>query len=446
MIKSKSDYFAEGALLFADTAMIYSLFKLWFFINNAEDFGILFAPYTSLVLFVYCINVLLSKKCPYINAIYIFNVFAVLLSVFLGLFVITSPETNTSVLSYAFKAGIFAFSSFWAYAVCKNKMLPSQIVLHIEMAALLIFIFVFLKSTSSYSVLKFPVSLIYGISALIISLILKRTSARNSERTYGSRTLGASIIGAAVIVCAGMAFLVSYLFSNIVAKIIATGVKGGRGLIAILKEVIVAFFELLLMLFPADEEVYEFEMEVTQSISAELMKTETGINIMPYAAIAAGIAVIGLIVFFFIKNRGKLNRKISPHEESIETAEKTSIRLMLEKLKEKIKIIFLTINFRIKNRYTIKGLYWQMDDFGKRNSINRLSGESGYEYITRITSMDDIFTKEETLVLAQLAHVFSIFFYSKDADRHADKKFISKCRKIFKKRIPKDKRPVKAEM
>ena len=159
MIKTKSDYFAEGALIFADSAMIYSLFKLWYFINSVQGFGIHFMPYVLLMLFVYCTNVVLSRKCPYVNAVYVFNIGAVILSVVLGIFVFTSPDTNTAFLSYAFKAGIFGFSSFWTYAVCKNKMLPSQIVLHVELAAVLIFVFVFLKSTSSYSALMLPVSL-----------------------------------------------------------------------------------------------------------------------------------------------------------------------------------------------------------------------------------------------------------------------------------------------
>jgi len=404
-----------------------------------QGFGISFMPFVLMVLFIYCANIFLSRKCSYINAIYTFNVFAVLFSVVMGLFVITSPDTNTSMLSYAFKTGIFAFSSFWAYAVCKNKMHPSQIVLHVEMAAVLIFIFVFLKSTESYSNLMLPVSLLYGLAALITALILKRTSARNSERTYGSRTLGASLIGIAVIVCAVIAFLISYLTSNIVAKVISTGIKGGQGLITILKEVLVSFFELFLMLFPADDTVYEFEMEAAPSISAELMETETGLNITPYILIAAGAALICILIYFFIKNRGKLNAKTKLQQDETIKSEKSSLLSILEKIKERLRTFYRTALFRLKNRHTIKGLYWQMDDFGKRNSIPRNSGESGSEYINRISSFENLFTEDEISALQELSSSFSRYFYSGNTEETTDRKLISACRKIFRKRIPKEK-------
>ena len=441
MIKTKSDYFAEGALIFADTAMVYSLFKLWYFINIVEGFGIHFMPFVLMTLIIYCANVFLSSKCPYVNAVYIFNVCAVIFSVVMGIFVITSPDTNTALLSYAFKTGIFAFLSFWTYAVCKNKMLPSQIVLHVELASVLIFVFVFLKSTASYCNLMLPVSLIYGLGALITALILKRTSARNSERTYGSRTLGASIIGIAVILSAGAAFLISYLTSNIVAKVIETGIKGGQSFLAMVKEIIASLFELLLMLFPADDTIYDFEMEAAPSISTELMETETGLNFTPYILAGLGIALAVLLAYIFIKNRGKLNKKVDLPLEDITKSEKSSLSAIWLKIKEKIRTLYLTFMFRVKNRHTIKGLYWQMDDFGKRNSMPRRLGESGIEYLNRITSFEDIFTDDEISHLNELSSFFSLCFYS-DKEKTADRKLISACRKIFQKRIPKEKRPL----
>ena len=441
MTKTKSDYFAEGALIFADTAMVYSLFKLWYFINSVKGFGIRFMPFVLMTLFIYCANVFLSRKCPYVNAVYIFNVCAAVFSVFMGIFVITSPDTNTTMLSFAFKTGIFAFLSVWTYAVCKNKMLPSQIVLHVELAAALIFLFVFLKSTDSYGSLMLPVSLIYGLGALITALILKRTSARNSERTYGSRTLGASIIGIAVVLSAGAAFLISYLTSNIVAKIIETGIKGGQSFISMVKEIIASLFDLLLMLFPADDTVYDFEMEAAPSISAELMETETGLNLAPYILSGLGLALAVLLIYIFIKNRGKLNKKVDLSDENITKSEKSSLSAIWLKIKEKIRTLYLTFLFRIKNRHTIKGLYWQMDDFGKRNSMPRLSGESGIEYIKRITSLENIFTEDEISHLNELSSFFSLCFYSAKEET-ADRKLISACRKIFRKRIPKENRPL----
>ena len=434
MIKTKSDYFTEAAMCTADVILIFTIYKIWTVIENISGFGVRLMPWVGIVLFIYAVNAFLHKKGAYVNTILIFNVLGAIFTAAMGIFVITSPDTNTGLLSIVFKTGIFMFTSLWAYNIAKNGVLANQLMLHLEFTFVVLLLTLFLGQTNSFSALPFPFHVLLAVVIMFFALIIKRTDTQNSAKTYGSRSLGAITVIAVVFASTAVTFIFSFLFSNIIRQIIEKGIKGGGDLLTILKNVFVSLLNFLASLFP-QQEMTSIPMEAAPSVSyvAEEMP-DLGINIAPYAVAAIIIIAAAIIIYFLVRNKNKLLKRTEKTEVIAENIEKTDTSHIFKAIFDKIRRIYKTILFRIKNRHTIKGLYWKMYDFGKVNKMPVLDGESHKEYINRITSIDGLFTENEIKSLLKLSDLFTLYFYSPKAPE-TDTKFIKECRKILNKKI-----------
>ncbi len=434
MIKTKSDYFTDAAMCTADVILIFTIYKIWTVIENISGFGVRLMPWVGVVLFIYAANAFLHKKGAYVNTILMFNVLGAIFTAAMGIFVITSPDTNTGLLSIVFKTGIFMFTSLWAYNIAKNGVLANQLMLHLEFTFVVLLLTLFLGQTESFSVLPFPFHVLLAVVIMFFALIIKRTDTQNSAKTYGSRSLGAITVIAVVFVSTAVTFIFSFLFYNIIRQIIEKGIKGGGDLLTILKNVLISLLNFLASLFP-QQEMTSIPMEAAPSVSytAEEMP-DLGINIAPYAIAAIIIIAAAIIIYFLVRNKNKLLKRTEKTEVIAENIEKTDTSHIFKAIFDKIRRIYKTILFRIKNRNTIKGLYWKMYDFGKVNKMPVIDGESHKEYINRITSTDGLFNENEKNSLLKLSDLFTLYFYSPKAPE-TDTKFIKECRKILNKKI-----------
>lgn len=245
-----------------------------------------------------------------------------------------------------------------------------------------------------------------------------------------------------------IAYLISFLFTGIVNSVLHKGVRGFMEFLGFLGSSIAAFFNYLLSLLPDAEEggmVMEPAVQFTMPTAEEIEESSNPMALIILAALLT-VFLIGCVIVFLYKNRNqKTERKQNVIDAKLYSIQ-ASFRKILEKIFGRIRHAFLVLKFRLTKGNTIQGLFWRMDDFGRRNHVPRKPGESGSSYLKRISELKtfqktlsgknikDAFTTEEIGWLMKLAESYTLSFYS-GGSYVPDKKMLSKCRKILKRRI-----------